>query len=87
MGMAAARKAWRAVACLQYVLAVELMCAAQALEFLKPLTPGAGVLKGYELVREHVAPLEGDRVLTDDIEQLRRLVDDGAPRDLVLQFH
>jgi histidine ammonia-lyase len=86
MGMAAGRKARRAVVCLQSVLAVELMCAAQSLEFLKPLTPGPAVAAGHELVRRHVPPLEGDRVLSDDIEQLRRLVDDAAFRDIVMSF-
>ncbi|MGD2215112.1 MAG: histidine ammonia-lyase [Gemmatimonadales bacterium] len=85
MGMAAARKARRAVRCLQYVLAVELLCAAQALEFLKPLTPGLGVAEGYELIRRHVAPLAGDRVLSDDVERLRELVDGGALSDVVLE--
>jgi histidine ammonia-lyase len=85
MGMAAARKACRAVRCLQYIMAVELMCAAQALEFLKPLTPGLGVAEGYELIRQHVPPLEGDRALSEDIERLRNLVDDGALRDIVLK--
>jgi histidine ammonia-lyase len=85
MGLAAARKAGRAVRCLQYELAVELLCAAQALEFLKPLTPGLGVAEGYELIRRHVAPLSGDRVLSDDIERLRDLVDSGALKDVVLK--
>ncbi len=83
MGMEAARKARRAVRCLQYVLAVELMCAAQALEFLKPLRPGVGVLAGYEEVRRHVEPLTGDRVLSADIEILRDRVVAGAFRDIV----
>lgn len=85
MSMTAARKVRRVVKCLQYVLAVELMCAAQALEFLKPLEPGIGVKAGYELVRSTVAPLEGDRVMGGDIERLRELVDEGAFRDLVKQ--
>jgi histidine ammonia-lyase len=85
MGLEAARKARRVVECLQYVLAVELMCAAQALELLKPLAPGVGVAAGFALVREHVAALEGDRVLGADIERLRRLVDGGVFRDLVLE--
>lgn len=86
MGMESARKAARAVRCLQYVLAVELMCAAQALEILKPLTPGAGVAAGYELIREHVEPLKGDRVLGGDIERLRSLIEEGAFRDLVMKY-
>ncbi len=86
MGMAAARKADRATRCLGYVLAVELMCAAQALELLKPLAPGVGPRGGYELVRQHVKPLEGDRMLRDDIEVLRRLIDEGRFRDIVLDL-
>ena len=84
MGMEAARKARRAVECLQYVLAVELMCAAEALEFSKPLRPGVGVAAGYELVRGQVQPLTGDRVLSGDIERLHDLVAVGAFRDAVL---
>jgi histidine ammonia-lyase len=84
MGMAAARKATRVVSCLQYVLAVELMCGAQALEYLKPLSPSTSVAAARRLVREHVKALDGDRVLSGDIERLRDLVAEGAFRDLVL---
>ena len=78
MGLAAARKTWRTVHCLEYVLAVELLCAAQALEFLKPLRPGIGVSRGYDLVRERVPALQDDRVLGPDIERLRELIESGA---------
>ncbi len=84
MGLTAARKARRVVECLQYVLAVELMCAAQALEFLKPLAPGEGVGRAYERVRQHVAPLDGDREMRHDIEGLKGMVDEGAFSDIVL---
>jgi histidine ammonia-lyase len=78
MGMAAARKLRRVVECLEYVLAIELMVAAQALEFHRPLRPGLGVRLAVDRVRERVAPLDGDRVLTDDIEGLRESLRDGA---------
>jgi histidine ammonia-lyase len=84
MGMAAARKATRVVSCLHYVLAVELMCGAQALEYLKPLSPSTSVAAAHRLVREQVKALDGDRVLSGDIERLRDLVAEGAFRDLVL---
>ena len=84
MGMAAGRKAARVVDCLEYVLAVELMCAAQALEFLRPLEPGVGVRAGFELVREVVPALDGDRVMGEDIERLRTLISDGSFRNVVL---
>jgi histidine ammonia-lyase len=77
MGMAAGRKARRAVECLEYILAVELLCGAQALEFLLPLRPGRGVQAAYSLVRERVPPLDDDRVLAGDIEAVRELVRSG----------
>lgn len=78
MGMAAARKLRRVVECLEYVLAIELMVAAQALEFHRPLEPGAGVRLAVQRVRERVAPLDGDRVLTGDIEGLRDAIRAGT---------
>ncbi len=41
---------------------------------------------GHGLIRRHVAPLEGDRVLGDDIEQLRDVVAHGSFRDVVIRF-
>ncbi len=78
MGVHAAIKAREAVQILQSILAIELLTAAQALEFLKPLRPGRGVHKAYEMVRARVAPLEQDRVLAGDIAQLEALVRDGS---------
>jgi histidine ammonia-lyase len=63
---------------LEAVLGIELMCAAQALEFLKPLRPGRGVERAYELLRERVPALEGDRVLATDIEAATGLVRSGG---------
>jgi histidine ammonia-lyase len=70
MGMAAASKARRVLANAQRVVAIELICGAQGLEFLKPLRPGAGVEQAYRRVRELVDPLEADRPLTADIERV-----------------
>jgi histidine ammonia-lyase len=78
MGPAAALKARDAVALLETVAALELLTAAQALEFLRPLKPGRGVAMAYDLVREHVAPLDQDRVLAGDIAALERHVRRGA---------
>jgi histidine ammonia-lyase len=76
MGMAAARKARRAVGLFEMVVAAELMAAAQGLEFRLPLKPGRGVLKTYRQVRETVAPLGEDRMpapdLTDMVGKVRR---------------
>lgn len=78
MGVAAALKARESVRLLETVLALELLSAAQALEFLKPLRPGRGVQAAYDLVRDVVPPLESDRVLHYDIAALETLVRTGA---------
>ncbi|MGH7540956.1 MAG: aromatic amino acid lyase, partial [Gemmatimonadota bacterium] len=77
MGLTTARKARRAVECLEYVLAIELVCAVQALEFLKPLRPGAGVERAVARVRRIVSPLDGDRVLAPDLEAIRDAIRTG----------
>jgi histidine ammonia-lyase len=78
MGQGAALKAREAVRLLEAVLALELLVAAQALEFLKPLRPGMGVERAYRLVRERVAALEHDRYLKPDIDALCELVHAGV---------
>ncbi len=78
MGVTAARKALQVVRNAETVIAIEWLCAAQALEFLKPLRPGAGVEQAYRILRERVAPLERDRVLAPDIEAATDLVRAGA---------
>jgi histidine ammonia-lyase len=78
MGVAAALKARAAVELLETMAALELMTAAQALEFLRPLRPGRGVAKAYELVRQRVEPLTRDRVLAPDIAAVEALVRSGT---------
>ncbi len=70
MAMGAAWKARRVVANVQRILAIELMCAAQGLDFRAPLRPGKGVRAAHERVRSVVRTLQGDRVLSADIEAL-----------------
>jgi histidine ammonia-lyase len=78
MGMAAARKLRRSVECLEYILGIELLCGAQALEDLKPLRPGRGVKAAYDIIRQEIPPLTGDRVLSKDMESVARMVRSGA---------
>jgi histidine ammonia-lyase len=78
MGQGAALKAREAAGLLQTVIALELLVAAQALEFLKPLRPGKGVQRAYEIVRQHVPPLDNDRYLAPEIQQMIQLVHSGA---------
>ncbi len=78
MGPHAARKARQALRNAETVIGIEIMCAAQALEFLSPLRPGVGVQRAYDLIRERNAPLDEDRVLAPDIEAAAVLVRSGA---------
>lgn len=78
MGASAARKARKVLRNAETVIGIELMCAAQALEFLTPLKPGVGVRRAYDLIRERIAPLEEDRVLAPDIEVVREMVAEGV---------
>lgn len=84
MGMAAARKLVRSVGCLEYVVAVELICAAQGIEYRRPLRAGVGAEAAYRAVREVVAPLDGDRSLHDELEELAGRVRAGAFRHAAL---
>ncbi|MBI5001159.1 MAG: histidine ammonia-lyase [Euryarchaeota archaeon] len=59
-------------------LSVQIMAAAQALDFRKPLLPGKGVQAVHALVRRHVKHLDEDRPLHPDIEAVRRLVLAGS---------
>lgn len=74
MGTIGARKARKVLANTTRVLAIELMCAAQALEFTDPKGLGAGTRAAYRAIRELVPPLREDRVLAPDIEELAGLV-------------
>jgi histidine ammonia-lyase len=78
MGMAAAYKAGRILANAQRVVAAELLCGAQGLEFLKPLTPGRGVSVLYRKVRSlGIPPLSSDRPPKPDLERLAQGVAAG----------
>jgi histidine ammonia-lyase len=78
MSTAAARKCRSVVVNATRVLASELLCAAQGLEFLKPLRPGQGVEAAYQHIRGYVRPLGRDRTLHRDLEAVERLIRSGS---------
>ncbi|HVE33172.1 MAG TPA: histidine ammonia-lyase [Gemmatimonadaceae bacterium] len=77
MAMAAAWKLRRVVRNVRYVLAIELMCAAQGLDYRAPLKPGRGVTRAHGDVRRLVPALERDRALSADIERLAAAIQAG----------
>jgi histidine ammonia-lyase len=77
MGMTAATKLRAVVTNAEYVLAIELLAAAEGLEYRAPLKPGLGVRRAHELVRAHAPRLTRDRALSPDIERLAAAVRAG----------
>jgi histidine ammonia-lyase len=77
MGMTAAHKLKQIVDNAEKVLAIELMTAAQGLEYRRPLKAATEVERARLFLRTVVAPLEEDRVLAGDIERLAKGVRDG----------
>lgn len=78
MSTAAARKCRTVVSNATRVLACEILCAAQGLEFHRPLRAGKGAEAAYRHVREHVRPLGRDRTLHRDLEAVERLIRSGS---------
>jgi histidine ammonia-lyase len=74
MGMTGALKLRQIVEHAERIIAIELMCAAQGLEFRRPLKSSREVEQVYEAVRKVVPPLQQDRVLSGDIDALAAAV-------------
>jgi histidine ammonia-lyase len=77
MGMTGALKLRQSVENAEYVLAIELMAAAEGLEYRRPLRPARRVAAAWELVRQQVPKLTTDRALQPDIERLRLAIRNG----------
>jgi len=70
MGMTGAFKLRQIVDLAEHIVAIELICAAEGLEYRKPLRPGRGVDAAYRTVRQHVVRLTADRSMSGDIQHL-----------------
>jgi histidine ammonia-lyase len=78
MSMHAALRADRAVALATQVLAVELVCACQAIDLLAPLASSAPLMQVHARVREVVPTLAADRPPAPDLDAARALIAEGA---------
>jgi histidine ammonia-lyase len=78
MGNASGLKAWQVIANAERALALELLAATQAVEFLAPLEPGHGARAAHDFVRSLSARLHDDRPLAADIEAVAESVRDGS---------
>ena len=77
MSMAAALKADRAVTLARDVIAIELLCACQAIDLLDGLATSVPLARVHTHVRTHVPTLASDRALSRDIHEISRLIASG----------
>lgn len=74
MGATAALKCYEVLDRVETVLAIELLCAAQAIDFRAPLRPGVGPRVAHALVRRHIPYAEADRAFGEDMQRTLRLL-------------
>jgi histidine ammonia-lyase len=77
MGATSAVHCWQVCANVERVLAVELLCGAQGLDFLAPLRPSAGIAAMHAGIRSISPHLDDDRSLSGEIEAVAAAVRDG----------
>src|SRR5437660_4829354 len=77
MGMTAATKLRSIVDLAEKTVAIELIAAAEGLEYRAPLQPGKGVRQAYNIVRVHVPRLTADRAMSHEIEKIAAAIRSG----------
>lgn len=81
MGAIGARKLNKVIDNLEYILAIELLYAAQALDFRRPRKSSEVLEACHALVRENVPFADRDRIFANDIKKLQRLISSGRLLD------
>ncbi|GIW21288.1 MAG: histidine ammonia-lyase 2 [Candidatus Sericytochromatia bacterium] len=74
MGSISARKCLNILKNLEYILSIELLCSCQAIDFRKPLKTSDRLQSIYNLVRENVNFLSEDRIIYEDINKIKNLI-------------
>jgi histidine ammonia-lyase len=77
MGMTSALKLRTIVENAEHLLAIELLSAAEGLEFRRPLKAGVGVEQAYEHVRSISPAVDADRSMSADIERVATAIREG----------
>ncbi|MDE3150350.1 MAG: histidine ammonia-lyase [Acidobacteriota bacterium] len=78
MGMTGALKLRQIVENVERIVGIELMCAAQGVEFRLPLRPSREIGRACAAVRAVVPPLQQDRTLAPDMDAMAAAVRAGA---------
>jgi histidine ammonia-lyase len=74
MGSISGRKLNQVLDNLEYILAIELLSACQAIEFRRPLKSSAILEAAHSYVRRHVSFAEEDRIFADDINEIKSII-------------
>jgi histidine ammonia-lyase len=77
MAMGAALKLKQVVENLNRILAIEFLCGAQGMDYLRPLKAGQSVEAAYQYIRARIDHVSVDRVLSKDIEQMLGIMDES----------
>lgn len=78
MGSISGRKLNQILSNVEMILAIELMYAAQAMEFRRPNRFSTIIEENFKIIRQKVTKLEEDRILKDDINKMIWLVRNKA---------
>jgi histidine ammonia-lyase len=76
MGSISGRKLDKVLDNLEYILAIELMSACQAIEFRRPLKSSAILEAAHSYVRRFVGFAEEDRIFAEDINSIKKIISD-----------
>jgi histidine ammonia-lyase len=77
MGTISARKCRDIIKNTEQIVAIELLCSAQALDLFTNMKPGEGTLAAYTVIRNSVPHLDSDRIMHKDIDAVKQLMRDG----------
>lgn len=86
MGSISGRKLASILDNLEAILAIELMCACQAIEFRRPLKSSALLEEAHHFVRQFVGFAKEDRIFADDINRMTSIIADFSFVDHVTVF-
>jgi histidine ammonia-lyase len=86
MGSISGRKLKKVLDNLEYILAIELLTACQAIEFRRPLKSSEILEFAHEHVRQFVSFAEEDRIFADDIEKIKNIIADFSFVEKVNEF-
>jgi histidine ammonia-lyase len=86
MGSISGRKLSKVLDNLEYILAIELLTACQAIEFRRPLKSSELLEFAHDYLRQFVSFAEEDRIFADDIEKIKSIIADFSFVEKVNEF-